>query len=553
MASRTNSAQAATSPFITESDGKLMLNGSTYPYLAIDAYWLSTLVDEQDMANVLSNVSRLGITNVVVPAYNLVNELNVPPVGSNETWLQLLHPNGSLTFNEDENGFKRLDKLVKQAKLQNIHIDFTLSNNFDPRALIANQSIDDLTETIVNGFNTTRPRNFLRNDYGGADFISATLGSTSHDFFTNQTIINVFKAIVEDIVTRYSEETTVASWTPIKEAQCGGSLPTSNTCDTTVISEWHDDITKFIQQFDPNHLVVAGTSGLECDVESSCPKIFTPTSPPPVQPSAAPGRRATRSKRQILLDRKERMKKARALERARSSNKSGVQIRGRWVSAPTRRQSGDDVVPEVTDGSSGVDSVDLGNSAVGGLTSSYLPFERTYFTNQNNSDINNIIELGNEWIIRQADIRAQLATAKPVYLTMGVPVQKFSEFFVFANSSINEVSESSSTLLRRQSSGDENVIGVNTEQQSTIWTSWFNTAQDQNVNVIMQGLGDNDLTFTQGTTYSPDNSSTSSSTDTSTTTSSPNDGYNIVTSDDSDAEMQNVISNAANALQISAA
>ncbi|KAF8909200.1 hypothetical protein CPB85DRAFT_1435780 [Mucidula mucida] len=510
MASRTNTAQAATSPFITESDGKLMLNGSTYPYLAIDAYWLSTLVDEQDMANVLSNVSRLGITNVVVPAYNLVNEFNVPPAGSNETWLQLLHPNGSLTFNEDENGFKRLDKL----------------------------SIDDLAETIVNGFNTTRPRNFLRNDYGGADFISATWDQP---------------AIVEDIVTRYSEETTVASWTPIKEAQCGGSLPTSNTCDTTVISEWHDDITKFIQQFDPNHLVVAGTSGFECDVESSCPKVFTPTSPPPVQPSAAPGRRATRSKRQILLDRKDRMKKARALERARSSNKSGVQIRGRWVSAPTRRQSGDDVVPEVTDGSSGVDSVDLGNSAVGGLTSSYLPFERTYFTNQNNSDINNIIELGNEWIIRQADIRDQLTTTKPVYLTMGVPLQKFSDFFVFANSSINEVSESSSTLSRRQSSGDENEIGVTTEQQSTIWTSWFNTAQDQNVNVIMQGLGDNDLTPTPGTTYSPDTTTTSSSNDTTTTTASPNDGYNIVTSDDSDAEMQNVISNAANSLQVSTA
>ncbi len=88
----------------------------------------------------------------------------------------------------------------------------------------------------------------------------------------------------------------------------------------------------------------------------------------------------------------------------------------------------------------------------------------------------------------------------------------------------------------------------------------------------MQGLGDNDLTPTPGTTYSPDTTTTSSSNDTTTTTASPNDGYNIVTSEyvhphivsfmtlinclffsDSDAEMQNVISNAANSLQVSAA
>lgn len=71
----------------------------------------------------------------------MVNENNVPSNDSEETWLQLLHPDGSITFNEGDTGFKRLDRLVKYAKANDIHIDFTLSNNFDPRALIANQSL----------------------------------------------------------------------------------------------------------------------------------------------------------------------------------------------------------------------------------------------------------------------------------------------------------------------------------------------------------------------------------------------------------------------------
>lgn len=132
-------------------------------------------------------------TTVCIPPFHerrvscesqVVNEHNKPGDEEAEaTWLQLVNSDGTITVNEGENGFKRLDKLVSIAKTHNIRIDFTLSHNYDPRAAVATSSnyhlLDPSSQAlrnflspgdpgtgIVDGFNTTRPRNYLRNDFG---------------------------------------------------------------------------------------------------------------------------------------------------------------------------------------------------------------------------------------------------------------------------------------------------------------------------------------------------------------------------------------------------
>ena len=45
-------------------------------------------------------------------------------------WLQVFHKNGTIEINTRENGLGRLDDIVKAAKAHNLHVVFSLTNNW---------------------------------------------------------------------------------------------------------------------------------------------------------------------------------------------------------------------------------------------------------------------------------------------------------------------------------------------------------------------------------------------------------------------------------------
>jgi hypothetical protein len=96
-------------------------------------------------------------------AFNDVTE--IPDDG---VWFQVFHKNGTIEINEGENGLVRLDNIVQAAKDHNLHVVFSLTNNWfrgassDKHKRKAEKR-GDYTDTSVD---RRFRRNFLSNNYG---------------------------------------------------------------------------------------------------------------------------------------------------------------------------------------------------------------------------------------------------------------------------------------------------------------------------------------------------------------------------------------------------
>lgn len=100
-----------------------------------------------------------------IRAFNDVTE--IPNDG---VWIQAFHENGTIEINTGENGLVRLDNIVKAAKDNNLHVLFSLTNNWFRNATATTSgnvkpSKRAVTEiTPVDRHNL--PPNYLSNDYG---------------------------------------------------------------------------------------------------------------------------------------------------------------------------------------------------------------------------------------------------------------------------------------------------------------------------------------------------------------------------------------------------
>ena len=159
--------------------------------------------------------------------------IDVEQIPENGTWFQLIQ-NGTLTINNGTNGLQKLDKVLELAQKHGLYVLLSLTNNWNPHPSDVINVTDPLTvfgkrDTIL-GFNDTRPRNTLSNDYGtvvilgkyriflyfqgGMDaYVRNFGGPREHDqFFTNETLIDAFKNYTTQIVLRYRDHPNVLSW-----------------------------------------------------------------------------------------------------------------------------------------------------------------------------------------------------------------------------------------------------------------------------------------------------------------------------------------------------
>ncbi|KAG6890700.1 hypothetical protein C0995_005073 [Termitomyces sp. Mi166 len=531
-------------PFVSVQDGQFFVNGryfysrgylalteltwpfmrslSVFKFVGTNAYWLSALNTEQDIDNTLASIRAANFTVVRTWAFN-----DVSTVPENGTWFQLIS-NGTLSINNGTNGLQKLDKVIELAQNHGLYVLLSLTNNWNP-ILGPDQPLPDGFNPIqirqMSGSNTTLPRNFLSNSYGGMDtYVRNFGGPQEHDqFYTNRTLIDAFMNYTSQVVSRYVNKTNVFAWEIANDPRCNSTMPSSSGCVAQNVTQWHVEIAQHVKQVDPNHVVSSGNQGFFC---VGCKKLFPRVVPPAPQPSPAPGLRRSipepQSKAKLLKERKAAWKKQRERQKRAGAQLDGVKIRGRWTASQTKRQSDLNSMASAFDGSQGVDSADIINIPDIGFGSFQL-FPDQFDYSQNPPDpslpaFNQTLEIGLNWIRLHADM-AKLFN-KPVTLTgFGLVTQNNTPSFVPFNSTVAPFGPDSPT-----STNVTQPFGVTDDQRDDAYKQWVQAA----VLGGLQGWSQDNLTAEPGTPISPNSDETPQSPLPNTTGQSPNDGYGIL-------------------------
>ncbi|KAF9482746.1 glycoside hydrolase family 5 protein [Pholiota conissans] len=535
--------------FVTTDGGSFIVNGSVLTFVGTNAYWLPTLNSDDDIDFTLGNMSAAGIKVVRTWAFN-----DVETIPENGTWFQLI-ANGTTTINDGPNGLQKLDTVIRLAEKHNMFVLLSLTNNWNPRPLFDNMTINASgtpieARDVTPGTNNTLPRNTLSNDYGGMDMYVREFAnnSTMHDeFYTNPTILSHFMNYTATIVSRYANNTSVFSWEVANDPRCNSSLPASTVCNTNTVTHFHDVISQHIKTFDPNHLVSSGNQGFLC---ADCPKLFPRVVPPPPQasPLANVKRRSAKpmTKKRILAERRAALNKARSYQRRHASPTGGLRIRGRWMATETKRQDAEDQgVGSAFDGSSGVDSEDIINVPnINFGTFQLFPDQDNYgfISDPSLPAFNNTVNAGLDWIRRHAEIGTLFN--KPITLTgFGLVTQSNSPAFVPFNTSVAPFGPDPTDTQATQT------FGVTDEQRDDAYAQWLKAGFTAGLQGMVQYQWTQaNLTTVDGTNISPTVTDTGLSPVVTEPGFSPNDGYSLQGVSDSQAQAVNVIQQAAQSI-----
>lgn len=513
--------------FVQTQGSQFTLNGSRFRFVGTNAYWLQALNTDQDVVTTLTSIRKSGITVVRTWAFN---DVDVIP-SDNSTWFQLI-ANGTTTVNNGTNGLQKLDSIIRHAENLGIHLMLTLTNNWNPRPALDNltASLQNLSATVDSsglprrdvtiGTNNSLPRNTLSNDYGGMDVYVRQFGLKNHDdFYTNETIISAFMNYTTSVVSRYRDSPAVLAWEIANDPRCNSSLAATATCNTTTVTSWIAKLANHIKNVDPNHLVTSGTQGFLCE---GCTKSFPRAQTP--RPSPAPGQVVAPplTKRKLEQEWAERRKKRRAAARKASQAKSGMSIRGKWRAPETKRQENAGVTA-LNDGSQGVDSEDIINiPQIGFGTFQLFPDQNTYGPGDPTlSPFNNTVEIGIDWIKRQAAVSALFG--KPISLSaFGLVTQENAPQFVPFNSTVAPFSNATGSGQNIQP------YGVTDQQRDDAYAQWIQAGIEAGLQGIIQyQWGQVNLTGIPGTAIVPALNETGQSPVVNQTGVSPNDGYSI--------------------------
>ncbi len=146
-------------------------------------------------------------------------------------------------FNDGANGLEHLDYVIYEAGLQNLKVIIPFVNNW--------------------------------NSFGGMDQYVRWLGGQYHDqFYTDPTIRKWYKDWIAHLLNRtntytglqYKDDATILGWELANEPRCGagGAYPTSGNCTTHTLNNWAADVSTFVKNIDPKHLLSAGDEGFYC-------------------------------------------------------------------------------------------------------------------------------------------------------------------------------------------------------------------------------------------------------------------------------------------------
>ncbi|HEX6290786.1 MAG TPA: cellulose binding domain-containing protein [Herpetosiphonaceae bacterium] len=146
---------------------------------------------------------------------------------------------GRPAYNNGANGLQKLDYVLARAGQLGLKVTVVLTNNWK--------------------------------DFGGMDQYVTWYGLPYHDqFYTDARVKQAYKNWAAHLINRvnsitgvrYRDDPAIFAWELANEPRCiNANKPTSGTCTTTTITNWTSEMSAYIKQLDPNHMVAVGDEG----------------------------------------------------------------------------------------------------------------------------------------------------------------------------------------------------------------------------------------------------------------------------------------------------
>jgi mannan endo-1,4-beta-mannosidase len=218
---------------ITVSNGRFEDNGSVLKIVGANNYYIGFSIPAMRAA-VIAAAKQIGLNVLRAAAF-----LDAPWRG---VYFQSWNPaTNRPEINTGENGLQRLDRLIGDAELAGIRLILPLVNHWP--------------------------------DFGGMDRYVSWYGKTSRDdFYSDPTIREAYKSYASQILNRtntvtgrpYRDEPSILAWELANEPRCA---------TPAVLIEWVQEMSRWIKQNDPNHLLAVGDEGYLTEQFLAVPEI----------------------------------------------------------------------------------------------------------------------------------------------------------------------------------------------------------------------------------------------------------------------------------------
>jgi mannan endo-1,4-beta-mannosidase len=206
---------------ITVSNGRFADNGSVFKIVGANNYYMAFATPAMRAA-VIDAAKRIGLNVLRSPSF-----LDAPWRGA---WFQSWNPaTNRPEVNTGENGLQRLDHLIADAEQAGIRLILPLVNHWP--------------------------------DFGGMDrYVSWFQAASCDDFYRDPDIREAYKSYVNQIINRentitgrlYKDEPSILAWELANEPRSDATPP---------LIEWVQEMSRWIKQNDPNHLLAVGDEG----------------------------------------------------------------------------------------------------------------------------------------------------------------------------------------------------------------------------------------------------------------------------------------------------
>jgi len=206
---------------ITVSNGHFEDNTSIFKIVGANNYYIGFSTPAMRAA-VIAAAKNIGLNVLRSPAF-----LDVPWRGA---YFQSWNPaTNRPEINTGENGLQRLDHLIADAEQSGIRLILPLVNHWP--------------------------------DFGGMDRYVSWFGAASRDdFYRDPRIREAYKSYASQILNRestvtgrlYKNEPSILAWELVNEPRCA---------TPAVLVEWVREMSPWIKQNDPNHLLAVGDEG----------------------------------------------------------------------------------------------------------------------------------------------------------------------------------------------------------------------------------------------------------------------------------------------------
>jgi mannan endo-1,4-beta-mannosidase len=235
----TPASAAAPTGFVTRVGSDLKLNGKPFKFYGSNNYYLMyksrPMVDD-----VFADAQAAGFT--VLRTWGWLDQ-NPSDGVVFQTWdPALLRP----VYNDGPDGLERLDYVLYRARQAGVKLVIPFTNNWG--------------------------------DFGGMDQYVRWAGKAYHDdFYRDAQIRGWYKDWISHVLNRvntltgvaYKDDPTVMTWELANEPRCQGSgaFPASDQCGKAhpeTITNWADEMTRFIKSIDHHHLASVGEEGFTC-------------------------------------------------------------------------------------------------------------------------------------------------------------------------------------------------------------------------------------------------------------------------------------------------